>query len=57
MAHLGTYVCIAQLNIGPRFGNADLTVLVPPSAPRIIDPSGKIKLKNLDGENNLYFRW
>ena len=57
MAHLGTYVCIAQLNIGPRFGNADLTVLVPPSAPRITDPSGKIKLKNLDGENNLYFRW
>ena len=57
MTHLGTYVCIAQLNIGPRFGNADLTVLVPPSAPRIVDPSGKKSKINHLNAYNLHFRW
>jgi len=62
----GTYVCIAQLNIGPRFGNADLTVLVPPSAPRIVDPSdgkliagkaGKLSCKSDDGIPNPEYTW
>ena len=56
MTYLGTYVCIAQLNIGPRFGNADLTVLVPPSAPRIVDPSGKTNWNHMTA-NYLCFRW